>query len=626
MNTRASTSKSLLITIISFCYLHCCLHPTSVSALTIDLNDRKGLKSQTSLSLKIHDAEELNIEINLAQLDANIFNLPFDKSSTQNNNFSFTHLNLNTEDSVYTTEVGKPEIPLFSKWIEIDMIDSDMDQTDEAAIEKMITRQEITNDQNNKNIQNKDIQYVELNKLGLKQIKPVQPPLPKTKDALKGRNILFNKNFYQTNTLWPEKDFEVVSVIQVRGKKYALLSLYPIKYNPAKNTLQIQKYFRLNLKFSGTTISEQTPEFTTFAFNDATIDNTKSLLIIVADSLKNTASLADFIKSKQENNFNITVKNIKEIGNKDLSIRKYVQEVYRNSIPQLTHLLLIGDTAEIATHQGSAGGHYQPTDHYYSAIDKTSYESDIGGPDIAVSRISAKNTKELDTMLRKFIKYQTRNFVDVQWLSQASFIATNDQWKIAEATHNTVIKKFTTPMNYHGNYPVRGLIGGDKLYAISQGATRSKLLSMLQEGRAIVNYSGHGDYRAWLGPEFYVSDVLKLKHPDANPFVIANACSTNTFSRIDDSFGEVWIKHPYGAIAYWGSSNTSYWDEDDTLEKGFFSSFFANKDATSPASVGELVNQARQYFWRYYQGKSLAPYYMELYNLVGDGSLSLQRE
>ena len=54
------------------------------------------------------------------------------------------------------------------------------------------------------------------------------------------------------------------------------------------------------------------------------------------------------------------------------------------------------------------------------------------------------------------------------------------------------------------------------------------------------------------------------------PLVTSHACSTNTYEDTE-CFGETWlVEEDKGGIAFWGSSHSSYWDEDDIIEKAQF--------------------------------------------------------
>src|SRR5690606_12635198 len=159
-------------------------------------------------------------------------------------------------------------------------------------------------------------------------------------------------------------------------------------------------------------------------------------------------------------------------------------------------------------------------------------------------------------------------FSSTTWLSGAAFLATSDSyhWDIAEGTHNMVIDAYTKELGYFGGFPQSDMLGGDKLYAISHGAGNVDVMRALSAGRSFVIYSGHGWTGGWVGPDMNSSDVLSLTNPDNLPFVVGFACDTADY-RGEGGIAEAWQRHPNGAVVYWGSYNSSYWDEDDILQQ-----------------------------------------------------------
>jgi hypothetical protein len=104
-----------------------------------------------------------------------------------------------------------------------------------------------------------------------------------------------------------------------------------------------------------------------------------------------------------------------------------------------------------------------------------------------------------------------------------------------------------------------------------------------------------------------------------------HSCSSNEWNNYADVFGEAAVTQPSkGFVAYWGGSASTYWDEDDWLEKGFFDSMFDTDMA------GNLLTLDRQYsnIAACYSGLTEVTlrggneeYYWRCYNLNGDPTL-----
>jgi uncharacterized repeat protein (TIGR01451 family) len=104
------------------------------------------------------------------------------------------------------------------------------------------------------------------------------------------------------------------------------------------------------------------------------------------------------------------------------------------------------------------------------------------------------------------------------------------------------------------------------------------------------------------------------------PFVISNACVTGSL-QATECFGETWQKAPHkGAIAFWGASNNSYWDEDDVLQRNLHDNIFP-MDETPP--IGVIVNETKLDLYDHYGPTGSVAYYFDMYNLLSEPSLSM---
>jgi len=103
------------------------------------------------------------------------------------------------------------------------------------------------------------------------------------------------------------------------------------------------------------------------------------------------------------------------------------------------------------------------------------------------------------------------------------------------------------------------------------------------------------------------------------PFVCSHACSTNPFNQ-GECFGETWLRvENKGGLAFWGSSASTYWDEDDILERRMFKAWWED----NLEMIGGMTNMGLYYLYQYYGGSGLTKYYFEAYNVLGDSSVKL---
>ncbi|OFZ22770.1 MAG: hypothetical protein A2202_00710 [Bdellovibrionales bacterium RIFOXYA1_FULL_36_14] len=415
------------------------------------------------------------------------------------------------------------------------------------------------------------------------------------------RKLIINKSFQKSNAFYPHNSYEIMNAGTLEGKATLLVTVYPLSWNPASKSYKLIDHFNITVK-ENQVQKNHDPMEQTFAF-------------IVGGQFKNSPAVLKYENFKKQLGYNVVRIIAEGTMNSPEAIRTKLQELYRSS--NLKYALIFGDAEHVPSKR--ANNISGVTDHYYRAIDNADYESDINGPDIGVGRVTIKNEQELSQVVEKFIKYQTANFSDESWLDNAAFIATDDRYVVAEGSHNFAIDTYMAPRGYMGVFPSAEQLGGDKLYAITYRVQDEQVVSTMNLGRTIINYSGHGGTTVWAGPTVTQEDVRSLNHPNALPFVISNACVTGDFTT-DESFGETWIKHPTGAIMYWGSMDSSYWDEDDFLERDMYAGIYDLNNS----EFSEITHHALRELWRRYGGENRSKYYWETYVTFGDPSIKLR--
>lgn len=243
------------------------------------------------------------------------------------------------------------------------------------------------------------------------------------------------------------------------------------------------------------------------------------------------------------------------------------------------------------------------TDLYYTLMDNDYF------PDILIGRFPASNREEVNIMVNKTILYEQGRFSQC-YIKYAAFLASMDNHYISEGTHNYVIERYMIPHNF----------SCDKLYRAAYKATTQQVTDVLNDGRSLVIYSGHGSPGEWAdGPKFTQNDIRNLRNHELYPFICSHACLTGKFN-IWECFGETWLRVPNkGAIAFWGSSASTMWREDDLLEKYMFSAWW-DYDIRD---IGGMTSSALEQLYAHYGGGKNSKYYMECYNILGDPSLKL---
>jgi hypothetical protein len=461
-------------------------------------------------------------------------------------------------------------------------------------------------------------------------IAPQQPPDCKCDDQ--PAPFTLDEGAYSSDAFFPSQPIAITGEYIQRGHRILTVEIWPVAYNPVTGGLLFysQVDVRINLKGSDMAFTQaQADRYASPAFEGRmarqvlnfnqgrearqfTQADPVGYLIISADEFY--SNMVPFVTLKQEQGFTVTHTLLSTIGSTTNAIKAYIQNAYDDWTLPPSYVLLVGDTNTLPTWTGPEIG--TSTDLYYATMDGTS----DWHPDIGRGRFPVRTPDDVDAMVNKYLAFANLDGSEA-WLKKAAFPATCDElnYPTAEGTHNYVIDTYMIDHGFLGSFPNNPQPGGDKLYCITYGATDEDVQESLDDGRGMLIYSGHGNYDGW---ELYDQTSIPTITSGFYPFVASHACLTGDFGQTE-VFGETWVlQEDKGALAYWGSATYSYWDEDDALERGMFDSLFAEgvpqPDYTVMTYAGLAdVEDA---------SPSMARYYWETYNILGDPAASILLE
>lgn len=449
---------------------------------------------------------------------------------------------------------------------------------------------------------------------------PKQPPIPKTGPA---PEFMINEKFYEQDRWFPEERARIAEIAEIRGHRLAVLEICPIQYNPKKNLIEYSQNMRINLSLSGSNMSRTVANLRRYYSKpfesmlsgviknygvystDPPPDLPIGMLIITPNEWEaNIQPLAQWRKKK---GYEVFVRNLTQVGGSSAdAVRNYILQAYNTWEIPPSFVLLIGDIDKIGYFTGQGVGNPH-TDLNFAMMTTPDYL-----PDIDVSRYSVANAQQLDSLVRKTIKYEQNQWLSgTDWTKKAYFIASADgsNHQVTERTH---IYSMAVARRY-------GMIC-DSLWLYYSSGT--PIVTALNNGRSWVMYSGHGDYQEWADPGYTNTNVHQLTNVDKVPFVGTFACLSGDFANTSypECFSEAWIRNGYrGAIAHMASSVTSYWTEDDTLQRRVFDCGF---DSSLFWIMG-MVNKAKLIYFQQMGPSTTTRRYLEMYNLMGDGAIDV---
>lgn len=453
-------------------------------------------------------------------------------------------------------------------------------------------------------------------------ILPLQPPDCKCDDL--PAPFTKDETIYSKDTFFPYQPVAITGEYIQRGHRILIVEIWPMAYNPITGGLLLYSQVDLRIRLSGSDMTLTQAQANRYAsptfesnmasqvlnFNQGqepyrfTQTDPVGYLIITADAYYN--SMVPFVTLKQQEGFTVTYTPLSVTGSTTTAIKAYIQLAYDTWLLPPSYVLLVGDTNTLPTWTGPEIG--TSSDLYFATMDGYS----DWHPDIGVGRFPVRSIDQVSAMVNK---YQAFSDLDGSqpWLKKAAFAATCDLYQVAEGTHNYVIDSYMIAQSFTGTFPNNPQPGGDKLYCVTYDATQQDVQNALNDGRAMLIFSGHGNYSGW---ELYTQSAIPTITPGYYPFVASHACLTGNFGQTE-VFGETWVlQEDKGALAFWGSSTYTYWDEDDALERGMFDSLLAGGNPQPDYTqmiFGGLYAMENEY-------PGMARYYWEAYNILGDPS------
>lgn len=518
------------------------------------------------------------------------------KPSVDKNSRSFTRLSL--PGAGISDKTGAPELPVIRKFVAIPVCA-------DVNFESRVLKKETL--------------------ILSAPLYPRQPPI--SKSSLSGaKDFIINQEDYTVDAFLPQDRVRIVRISEIQGIRVLVIEIYPVVYNAPFNKLELATEMEITLKFTSPDWHTTQKKFSRFnncnsgqklilnydSYKKLTYSGFKEnknlslpigYLIIVPDEYyTNVIPLKDW---KTQKGYYTTVTRLSEIPDSTpAGIVTYINQAYTGwSVPP-TFVLLVGDTDKIGyfTYVSFENVH---TDLNYSLMDTMDYF-----PDLYVSRFSVANTSQLDSLVQKTIKYEKSDWSsDSSWCRNGYFIASSDMenHQIAESTHIYCMEKCRS----YGMFC-------DSLWLYSS-PSGTPIATAVNNGASWVIYSGHGGATLWQDPGFSVSNVHSLSNTDKIPFTASFACNTGNFT-VGECFTESWIRTGYrGAIVSLGSSVSSFWEEDDYLQRRMFDIMF---DSGQTWIMGG-VNTAKLFFYQYFGDIPITHEYFAMYNLMGDGSIDI---
>jgi hypothetical protein len=358
---------------------------------------------------------------------------------------------------------------------------------------------------------------------------------------------------YSTDAFFPAQNVGLYDPYILRDFRGQNMVFYPFAYNPVTHTLRV--YYNMTVEmYSDGQLGENTlsrrssevrmdPEFGALYQNHFinyseglskynAVDETGELLIICHDAFMD--AMQPFVNWKKQIGRPVTMVGTSVSGSTSDAIKTYIQSQY-NSNPNISHILLVGDNAQVQSYFTAAGGYSGRTDQYYGQLVGNDYYNDV-----IVGRFSAENADHVTTQVDKVIHYERDVTAADTWLSIGQGVSKNEgagsgHFGEADYQHIDYIRDTLLHYNYTSIH---------RDYQNVQGVSSSAAIisQHINEGVSIINYCNHGSPTSWGVFSYTNSHVNALTNDNKLPFIWSVACNNGQLDYSQPCFAEAWMR------------------------------------------------------------------------------------
>jgi hypothetical protein len=320
--------------------------------------------------------------------------------------------------------------------------------------------------------------------------------------------------------------------------------------------------------------------------------NAADLLIISHQNF--IPSLAPLISKRQGEGFTVKVVDIEDVFD-EFSYGMHTPQAITDFLAQARaswtqaprYLLLVGDASyDPRNYEGVGNFDLVPTKLIDTAFLETASDDTLtdfdgdGIPEIPVGRLPVRTLAEANLIIGKIVNFSPGNVpqnalmvADTQGSYFFNFEDANDQISALLPPGMTVQKVY-------------------RRLELSDATTRADIISKINSGTALVNYSGHGNVDVWTGaPIFSASDAMALTNGNKLPLVIVMDCLNGYFASPPiDCLSEALMKAPNGgAVASFSSSGLTIPIGQHQMGQTLFQLLYSG----APIALGDATRQAK---------------------------------
>lgn len=438
-------------------------------------------------------------------------------------------------------------------------------------------------------------------------------------------------DIYKQDSWFPANNIDLKEPYIVRDLRGMTIQFNPVQYNPQKGILRIYKKFVIELfqDFSRTVVNPLVRTSPLYGVSSEFAGLYRSMFMNYGIGATRYDSIAEpgrmlvicptaymsaitpFVQWKQQRGLTVlTAEYPTTTGSGNTAIKNYIQNLY-NEPQKITYVILVGDVGDIPT----LNGQYEsaPSDPCYVKLQGTD-----AYPDAFISRISCQSAANVSYVVQKLIKFERDIEFGATWFSKGTGIGGPDVGGTPSYADSIRMNWIRDTLMMHGFTQVDKVNG--------PVATAQTLINVLNEGRYVLNYIGHGSGTSWSNTGFGTSNAYQLANGWKNPFLIDVACLNGNFT-LNECLAEALLRagdleNPKGVSSAFASSTNASWVPPCDMQTHAIY-LFAHQYRKSAGAIMFFGVMKAMDLWGGSTGEGLK--IMEQYNIFGDCSLLLTR-
>ena len=393
-------------------------------------------------------------------------------------------------------------------------------------------------------------------------------------------------DFYNEDATFPDQNLVISEPLIMRGIQFLNVSVIPFKYYPDQQQLEVFDVIEIIVKETGEKGNQEfisVPKSKTFEelYSDMILNyeptrdfdeyQQPAVLYICGGSSENNPYFQQLVSWRHKRGYVVYTASTSEIGYDPYDIKGYIQYSYETFDPPPEFVGLVGDadgSFSVPTFFESWSGYSGEGDMPYSQLD-----GDDLFPEVLIGRLSFQNTTQLVVIVNKIISYETAQEMNSMpsYYDRAALVGDPSESGVSTIITNEYIEEI---MLAHGMTDVRTNFGS--------GNYADWMVNQLNEGVLYFNYRG------FIGASGL--NTSELNNGYMLPFAVVLTCATGSFAS-GTSLSEDFLiigspSTPRGAIASVGTATTgTHTRFNNIVDMGIFDGIFPKGLETTGAAL-----------------------------------------